>query len=218
MDTNKQINRRQFLKTFGVTLGAAAVVGTAQWALNEPDIQFPQESFGKEQTMQKILVAYASKCGSTAEIAAAVGSTLAQTGFPVDVISAHLVKDLDSYPIVVLGTALRMEKPIPEMSDFVKKFRTVLQNKTLACFSAGVYMRSDTPENREKTMEFLTTMLSQLPPPISIGLFGGKVDLQKLSPFWRLLISQDKSLMREGDGRDWTVINAWAEELSVQLA
>lgn len=162
----------------------------------------------------RILVAYASKCGSTGEVAEVVGQVLHQAGAAVDIYKAHQVKDISPYRAVVLGTAIRMEKPLSEAISFARKHRAALAQRPVACFSLGVYMREDTPENRAKTLRFLSPLLREIQPPVSLGLFGGKIDYSKLSPFWRLLISQDKSgLMREGDWRNWEIIRLWAENL-----
>ena len=57
----------------------------------------------------KILVAYASKSGSTVDVAQAIGESLSQTGGAVDVISVKQIKSLDGYDGVILGSAIRME-------------------------------------------------------------------------------------------------------------
>ncbi|CAM5447607.1 hypothetical protein SAFG77S_00941 [Streptomyces afghaniensis] len=55
---------------------------------------------------EKVLVAYGSTNGSTAEIADYVGEVLAEEGLAVDVRSASDVTDLASYGAVVLGGGL----------------------------------------------------------------------------------------------------------------
>ncbi|TAL26416.1 MAG: flavodoxin, partial [Nitrospirae bacterium] len=54
----------------------------------------------------KILVAYATKYGATAEIAEKIGQVLRDAGFSVDVMIVHSIKDFDSYDAVVLGSAV----------------------------------------------------------------------------------------------------------------
>jgi len=55
----------------------------------------------------KILVAYASRTGSTAEVAKAIGNTLAESGAQVDVLPMQDIKDLAPYQAVVAGCAIR---------------------------------------------------------------------------------------------------------------
>ena len=54
----------------------------------------------------RILVAYASKHGSTREIAQAIGDVLRDAGFAVKVAAVSTVSDLSPYDAVVLGSAL----------------------------------------------------------------------------------------------------------------
>jgi menaquinone-dependent protoporphyrinogen oxidase len=45
--------------------------------------------------------------------------------------------------------------------------------------------------------------------PLSIGLFGGKMDYSRLGLLDRLIASKMKKVP-EGDYRDWAAIRAWA--------
>ena len=62
----------------------------------------------------KILVTYASHAGSMAEIAEAIGKTLSQSGTQVDVLPMQDVKEISSYSAVVVGSAIRKSKWLPE--------------------------------------------------------------------------------------------------------
>ena len=55
---------------------------------------------------KKILVAYGSKRGSTAEIAERIGETLRQKGLTVDVSDAGTVNDLTPYNKIILGSSV----------------------------------------------------------------------------------------------------------------
>jgi menaquinone-dependent protoporphyrinogen oxidase len=54
----------------------------------------------------RVLVAYATKYGATAEIAERIGQVLRQAGLDVDVLPVDRVDDLPSYKAVVLGSAV----------------------------------------------------------------------------------------------------------------
>jgi hypothetical protein len=60
------------------------------------------------QNHERVLVAYGSKHGSTAEIADRIGERLREAGHEVDVLPAGSVTDLDRYEAVVLGSAVYM--------------------------------------------------------------------------------------------------------------
>ncbi len=166
----------------------------------------------------RILVAYATKCGSTAEVAELVGKLLGETGAQVDVRRAHQVRDVSAYTAVVLGTAIRMCHPLGEMTSFVNAKQKMLYRMPVALFSVGLMMRVDTPENRQKAQGFLTPLISQFDSLAGLGLFGGKVDYSKLPFYYRWMFSQDKSgEISEGDWRDWQAIQTWAQEVAPKL-
>ena len=60
--------------------------------------------------MSRVLVAYGSRHGSTAEIAEAIAATLREAGLAVDCRKAGEVDSLDGYDAVVLGSAVYMRR------------------------------------------------------------------------------------------------------------
>jgi menaquinone-dependent protoporphyrinogen oxidase len=166
----------------------------------------------------RILIAYASVSGSTAEVAEAVAEVLRKSGAEADVMRARDAKDLKPYRAVILGTALRMEKPLSEAVHFARRHRAALAGRPTACFCLGLTMKADTPENRAKANTLMAPLLRELPAPFSIGYFGGKLDYRKLNPMLRYFFSLDKSgELAEGDWRDWDAIRAWAADILPRL-
>ncbi len=167
---------------------------------------------------KKILVAYASKCGSTAEVAQKVGQVLSQSGAEVEVRSAREVRNMEDYDAVVMGTAIRMGRPVGEITSFAKKFSKELAQLPTAVFSLGLSMKEDTAENRAETAKFIAPLVEQLPSRKSTAMFGGKFDLNTVSPILRFMLSKDTSgAMAPGDYRDWNAINAWSNSLPAEL-
>ena len=58
--------------------------------------------------MTNVLVAYASKHGSTEEIAEAIAASLRECGLAADCVAAGAVNSLEGYDAVVLGSAVYM--------------------------------------------------------------------------------------------------------------
>ncbi|MCL4287774.1 MAG: flavodoxin, partial [Thermoleophilia bacterium] len=58
----------------------------------------------------EVLVAYASKHGSTAEIAAAVAAEIREHGLGADCVAAGEVADVERYDAVVLGSAVYLKR------------------------------------------------------------------------------------------------------------
>ncbi len=163
---------------------------------------------------KKLLVAYASKAGSTAEVAEAVAEELKNKGYQVELMPAGKVKKIEMYDGVVFGTAIRISKPVGEGARFVKKYRAQLAKIPTAVFSVGLAMQVDTPESRATAEGFLSTVKEAFT-PVSLAMFGGKMDYSKLPGIMRMMFSQDKEgKLAEGDWRNWDEIRAWAQSLS----
>lgn len=219
MEEPKKVSRRNFLKSAVILTVAGAVTGTGLWATSTPAYPSADIDINQEKNMEKkILVTYASKCGSTAEVAQKVGQILGQSGAVVEVRAAHEVKTIEDYDAVVMGTAIRMNKPLGEMTSFAKKFSRELSQFPTALFSVGMSMKQDTPENRAQTAKFIAPLVEQLTSKKSVAMFGGKVDYKTLSPVFRLMLSKDTSgALAEGDYRDWNVIQTWAQNLPAEM-
>jgi menaquinone-dependent protoporphyrinogen oxidase len=170
---------------------------------------------------KKILIVYASRCGSTKEVAESISQWLTQAGQSVDLRSVKDRVDIQSYSAVVLGTAIRISKPLPETLRFAKKYQKELNAKPVACFSLGLAMQSDTPEHRADAQKFIDPVVTLIK-PVSVGLFGGLFDAKKvefpLNIFMSKAASDPKSPIQQGDFRDWDAIHAWASELPQKLS
>lgn len=215
MKENKT-TRRNFLKIAGLTLGAsaAACYGLGKLATIAPQITYPEATALPGEPMNKILVTYASKAGSTSEVAQAIAQTLGENGTSSDVLQLKHVKDLGAYQAIVLGSAIRMGRWLPEALNFVKKYQATLQRVPTAFFTVCLTMKDNTAENRSKVEEYMQPVLA-VHRPASLGLFGGKMDYGRLS-------FADSTIVRlmkigEGDYRNWQVIQTWAQEIQPAL-
>ena len=220
----KDISRREFMAhgaritgaVIGVmTLGAGiplARVGEAA------EIQFPQSNCGINKTKApKFLVAYASRCGSTGEVAEAIGQSLCHNGALVDVRLINGVTDLASYEAVVVGSAIRSDRWLPEATAFVEKNRQLLSGIPVAYFLTCLTMSQPSKKNQDKARSYLNPEITAVPEvkPVDIGLFAGVLDYGKLPFHIRMVMKLKMSSkgVSEGDYRDWGAIRHWAEGL-----
>jgi menaquinone-dependent protoporphyrinogen oxidase len=169
------------------------------------------------QMKSRVLIVYASRAGSTGEVARAIGQTLNDAGALVDVRSVSDENDLGSYKAVIVGSAIRVGRWLPEAVDFVKKHRDELSRVPSAYFVVCSTMKDDTPENRKKTLAYLDPVHKAAPniKPVDIGLFAGVIDFNKLS-------FMDRSMLKvrgasEGDFRNWAAIKKWATDIAPML-
>jgi menaquinone-dependent protoporphyrinogen oxidase len=164
----------------------------------------------------KILVTYASRTGSTAGVAEAIGKTLSEGGAQVDVLPMQEVNDLSPYSAVVAGSAIQNKQWLPEAMQFLKTHRAKLATKPFAAFLVCMTLAMPNGEKyRPAVAEFLTPVRAQVR-PVSEGLFAGALDIRKIPSFGDRLkfrISVLLGAWSEGDHRDWNAIHSWATGL-----
>ena len=180
------------------------------------EIELIENSYGENKPMiPQILVAYATRAGSTAEVADAIGKKLAAGGVMVDVKPIKKVQSIDGYQGVVLGSAIRAGNILPEMTDFVCTHKDELRKVPVAYFIVCFILRENTEENRKTANAYLDPLRTEVT-PVDVGLFTGKMDFSKLS-FWETFIIKYIVKAPEGDLRDWQQINDWAANLLPKL-
>ena len=159
---------------------------------------------------RSILITYATKYGSTRQVADAIAATLDESGFSVVVAPAAAVRDLGSYDGVVLGTALYTGRPHADARRFLRRHHRALARLPVAVFAMGpLTMAEHDVEGAQKQLEQALAKVSDVS-PVSTAIFGGVVDPKKLRfPFNR---------MEASDARDWHVIEAWAREIGTLLS
>lgn len=162
----------------------------------------------------RILLAYASPGGSTAEIAEAIGRTLRQAGAEVDVTPVEEAAGLDGYDALVLGSAIRAGKLQPSIVSFAERHAAAMAALPVAYFVVCATLREDTPENRLTVHGYLEP-LRRTKTPVDEGLFAGRIDHRTVRFPFSLVLRLMKAA--EGDWRDWDSIRNWARGLAPRL-
>ncbi len=159
----------------------------------------------------KILVAYATKAGSTAEVAAEIGRVIeSKSGCRVDVHPMSRLDGVNGYGGVIIGSAIRAGKWLPEATKFVEEHRDALSRVPVAFFTVCLTMKDDTEENRRTVAAYLDPV-REVVEPVDVGLFAGAMDYSKLPFILRLMMKAMKA--PQGDFRDWEGIRAWADSI-----
>jgi menaquinone-dependent protoporphyrinogen oxidase len=164
----------------------------------------------------KVLVAYATKYGATAEIAEKIGEVLQQAGLQADVQPADRVSDLSAYRGVVLGSAVYIGRWRKEATNFLKTNEQALAGKSVWLFSSG-------PTGEGDALELVQgwRLPGKLQPiadrigPRDIAVFHGASDVNKLNFIERWMLNRVKAPV--GDFRDWEAIAAWATTIADDL-
>lgn len=168
---------------------------------------------------QKILVAYASRTGSTAGVADMIGKTLSEAGHQVEVLPMKEVKDITPYGAVVAGSAIQGGAWLPEAVQFVRVHRPDLKAKPFAAFLVCMTLAMKNGDYRQQVAAWMDPVC-QLVRPVSKGLFAGVLDIDKVPNFTdraKFRLSVKFGVWAEGDHRDWASIKTWAESLLPHL-
>jgi len=164
----------------------------------------------------RILVAYASRTGSTAGVAEAIGKSLVESGAQVEVLPMKDVQDLAPYRAVVAGSAIRGRKWLPEAMQFVQTHQATLAQKPFAAFLVCMTLAMPNADKYRQGVAAWLEPVRALVKPVSEGLFAGALDISKILSFGDRLkfrLSVVFGVWSEGDHRDWNAIRAWAESI-----
>ena len=166
-------------------------------------------------SVTNVLVAYASKRGSTAEIAEAITEMLRQSGLSVDCVEAGEVNSVEPYHAVVLGSAVYIKRWRGDAKHFLRKHDQEFSQRPFWVFSSG-------PVGEPKG----EVDSSWLEPPKIIEevarlgarghvVFGGRVPLNPRGPMEHAMVKNTPPEYR--DRRDWDEIRAWAAGIASEL-
>jgi menaquinone-dependent protoporphyrinogen oxidase len=163
-----------------------------------------------------VLVAYATRYGSTQEVAEAVAATLRECGLAVDIQPMREVRTLARYSAVVLGAPLYMFRWHKDARRFLSRHREALTERPVAVFALGPTHDPYDEKEWQDSCAQLDKELAKFPwlTPVALEMFGGKYDPTKL----RFPINWLAGKEPASDLRDWTAIRAWAADLKPILA
>jgi menaquinone-dependent protoporphyrinogen oxidase len=173
----------------------------------------------------KILVAYASKHGSTKGIAQFIGEKLRLRKIEVDVIAVGNSPDLRTYDAFVIGSAVYMGHWMKDAKQFAVKNSAILSARPVWLFSSGP---TGTKKVDPKGKDLLDPKVSgpkeldELREKLRFRdhrIFFGAFDPKDLDFFSRQFFKSNT--IREatpiGDFRDWKEIEAWTDQIASSI-
>ena len=170
------------------------------------------------------LVVYASKHGATQGIAERIATKLSEAGQEAEARPVEAVDDLMGYEAFVVGSAVYAGHWQKEASAFVQRNRTVLASRPVWLFSSGPLGTEATDgKGRDLTVAAEPKEIAEFEGaigPKGHRVFFGALDPGKLGFSERAIrkLPAARTMLPEGDFRDWTEIDTWASNIAHDLA
>lgn len=161
-----------------------------------------------------MLVAYASKRGSTAEIAEAISGVLRREGIEVDCEAAGEVESVDPYDAVILGSAVYIKRWRGDAKHFLRKHRRALARRPFWVFSSGPAGDPDQDRPEWSEPESIVEKVEKLGGRGHV-VFGGRLPAEPRGPIEKAMVQNTPAEYR--DRRDWDEIRAWAVSVAAEL-
>ncbi len=165
--------------------------------------------------LTSVLVAYATRYGSTQQVAETIAATLRECGLAVTIQTAGQARTLEAYSAVVLGAPLFMFHWHKDALQFLLRHRKALLERPVAIFALGpVHEPHDEAEWQDSRSQLDKELVNySWMKPVALEIFGGKYDPDKIG----FPLSMFAGKVPPSDIRNWDEIRAWARDLAAKL-
>ncbi|MFF3668070.1 flavodoxin domain-containing protein [Microtetraspora malaysiensis] len=160
--------------------------------------------------MARVLVAYGSKMGATAEIAEWIGQALREEGHQADVVAAADARDVREHDAVILGGALYARRWHKDARRFALRHAATLRALSVWLFSSGPLDGSAVEEDIPPTPNVARWCVRL--EALGHATFGGR-----LAPDAAGFPASAMARTMAGDFRDRGQITAWAKAVGREL-
>jgi menaquinone-dependent protoporphyrinogen oxidase len=160
-----------------------------------------------------VLIAYATRSGSTAEVADAVAVGMQESGVAAEVLPVHQINSLVGREALVLGAPLYIGHFPKEFHQFLRLHRDALHGMRPWLFVVGPTRNQS--KDFEDARRQAEKQLASYPwlHPAELRIFGGRWSMQELPfPFslMRRIPGNPLSKVPAEDIRDWAAIREWS--------
>lgn len=162
----------------------------------------------------RILIATASRHGSTRQIgqwiSSALTDALTRSGVTatVEVLDVDAVESIAEYDAAIIGSAVYMGRWLKDARNLVTREQSELETRPVWLFSSGPIgtRGSSAPQSSWDEASWA----------VEHRVFGGKLDLSTLSTRERMIVRLIRA--SDGDDRSRSDIDDWARTIGAQLA
>ena len=173
----------------------------------------------------RILVAYASRHGATAQIADRIADRLRERGLDAVALDVAQVEDAAAYDAYVVGGAVYMFHWLKPVRRFVRRHENLLASRPVWLFASGPL--GDEPVDEEgndllevgRPREFpeLQELLEPRDEKVFFGSWNPDAPPVGFAERMMRLAPAGQEALPAGDFRDWTAIDTWADEIATAL-
>jgi len=210
---SKKITRRQFLTFVAASVGATTLTcaGLGTFAFRRPvDAHYRRFATNRNPMNPIVLVTYATRASSTMEIAQTIATELEERDFTIDICPINQVANLDGYSHVVIGSAVRMSAPLPEVTQFIEGHLSEFRGIPLAFFAVHLQNAGEDEASRKARLAYLDPIRKLLRLQHE-AFFTGVYDPEKVSYIERLMGETVQTPV--GDFRNWAAIMNWGQTI-----
>lgn len=159
--------------------------------------------------MNRVLIGYATRAGSTRDVAGILADEFRTLDCDVDVVDlARSKPSASGYDLVVVGSGINAGLWFSEATSWARTQAPDLSSVPVAVFNVCMYVAE--PDRREETLAY-NTQVAKMLDPVASESFAGRYDPEKVNWFKRLLMRSMKKSAQ--DDVDPATIRAWAREL-----
>jgi menaquinone-dependent protoporphyrinogen oxidase len=165
----------------------------------------------KNMTDPRVLIAYATKYGTTKKIAKEIQDVLREKGIESDLINVMETRGIETYDAVILGSPVYMGKMLVEARDFCTHYEPFLKDRWFAVFVNGISCCPPGSADTPSLIAAINEMSKYVRPTMKIG-FAGAFSPTELSE----ADAQIAGIVRPpvGDFRDHEAIRVWAQDVA----
>jgi len=169
----------------------------------------------------KILVAYATAHGSTAEVAQFIGRVFSTYNADVTVANVIDIQSVEGYDAYVLGSAIHAGLWLQDMCLFMDRFEEALKSKPSYFWVSCIRALEDDGRKHALKYYFDNKLLESFDLRKQ-AVFTGKLNVNAITRHeqWFLVANYDGKLTTGNinhDYRDWKAIAAWANGVANDL-
>jgi menaquinone-dependent protoporphyrinogen oxidase len=169
---------------------------------------------------KRVLVAYDSKHGSTADIAEKIGDVLCENGFRVDMRPALKVEDISPYDAIVIGSPMYYATFLPGALKFLERHKNILAVKKVALFVTSTSVDKETGMVHKNLLRLISSSVLNKFPEIKVlepvGLMPGKFYFKEIFPV-EVVNFKQTGYEEKGDLINYDFVRSWTMEIAALL-